>query len=46
MENALPDSDVGLPRQYCPVCETVIGAFPGGRDATCKNCGFKDPCCE
>lgn len=35
-----------VPTQPCPNCGEVIGALPGGRDATCKNCGFKDPCCE
>jgi hypothetical protein len=30
----------------CPSCGllTLVG-MPGGRDAICKNCGFKDPCC-
>jgi uncharacterized paraquat-inducible protein A len=30
----------------CPECgmETIMG-MPGGKDATCKNCGYKDPCC-
>lgn len=39
-------SKTGLPRQFCPKCGEVIGAMPGGRDATCKICGYKDPCCE
>ena len=30
----------------CPSCnEMSIKEMPGGRDATCKNCGYKDPCC-
>lgn len=32
--------------QLCPVCKDIIGIMPGSRDATCKNCGYKDPCCE
>jgi len=30
----------------CPECglDTIKG-MPGGRDATCENCGYKDPCC-
>ncbi|CAN5206103.1 hypothetical protein BH09PAT2_BH09PAT2_08840 [soil metagenome] len=30
----------------CPSCGlTTIHGMPGGRDATCLNCGYKDPCC-
>ncbi|MDP4010791.1 MAG: hypothetical protein Q8P72_01015 [Candidatus Roizmanbacteria bacterium] len=30
----------------CPECGmNTIKGMPGGRDATCKNCGYKDPCC-
>ena len=30
----------------CPMCGlTTIKGMPGGRDATCTNCGYKDPCC-
>ena len=30
----------------CPECGMKsIKGMPGGRDATCKNCGYKDPCC-
>ncbi len=32
--------------QLCPVCKTHMGDMPGTRDAVCKNCGYKDPCCE
>jgi len=32
--------------QLCPVCKCKIGLMPGSRDAICKECGFKDPCCE
>lgn len=39
-------SILGFPLQDCPKCNETIGAFPEGRDATCVNCGFKDPCCE
>ncbi|GIW63402.1 MAG: hypothetical protein KatS3mg091_204 [Patescibacteria group bacterium] len=35
-----------IPLQRCPVCSSFISALPGTRDAVCKNCGFKDPCCE
>ena len=35
-----------LRTQLCPVCKTPMGDMPGSRDAVCKNCGFKDPCCE
>ena len=30
----------------CPSCEfeTLMG-MPGGKDSTCRNCGYKDPCC-
>lgn len=37
------------PRVYnirpCPYCETEMYGMPGGRDAVCNNCGFKEPCC-
>ena len=36
----------GVPLQQCPKCNVVMSALPGTRDAVCKNCGFKDPCCE
>ncbi len=30
----------------CPECgQKTIKGMPGGRDATCTNCGYKDPCC-
>ena len=32
--------------QPCPRCGTLIGAIAGSKEAICKNCGFKDPCCE
>jgi len=32
--------------QPCPVCKNAMGDMPGSRDAYCKNCGYKDPCCE
>jgi len=35
-----------IPLQNCPLCGEKISALPGTRDAICKNCGFKDPCCE
>jgi len=31
----------------CPRCFLVtIKGMPGGRDSTCYNCGYKDPCCD
>lgn len=37
------------PRIYfvrkCPACQTEIFGMPGGADAYCHNCGYKDPCC-
>lgn len=36
----------GLRLQKCPHCKTPMGDMPGSRDAVCKNCGYKDPCCE
>ncbi len=32
--------------QDCPACNLPIGIMPGSRDAVCKNCGYKEPCCE
>jgi len=32
--------------QKCPMCGYKIGIVAGSFDAVCKNCGFKDPCCE
>ena len=32
--------------QPCPQCGEAIGLVAGSKDAICKNCGFKDPCCE
>ncbi|MFO0704316.1 MAG: hypothetical protein U0525_06415 [Patescibacteria group bacterium] len=30
----------------CPNCnEKSIKGMRGGPDSTCKNCGYKDPCC-
>lgn len=34
------------PTQPCPMCGTPIGTVAGSKEAICKNCGFKDPCCE
>lgn len=30
----------------CPGCNGTIFGMPGGRDAHCHNCGYKDPCCS
>lgn len=35
-----------IPTQKCPLCGRKISALPGTRDAVCRNCGYKDPCCE
>ncbi len=32
--------------QKCPCCGFLIGVIAGSKEAICKNCGFKDPCCE
>lgn len=32
--------------QDCPNCGNMIGAQAGSKEAICKNCGYKDPCCE
>lgn len=30
----------------CPECGLVtLKGMPGGKDAICDNCGYKDPCC-
>jgi len=36
----------GVRGQLCPECKAPISDMPGTRDAICKNCGYKDPCCE
>lgn len=33
-------------KQKCPKCGKHIGVLAGSLDAICKNCGYKDPCCE
>jgi ribosomal protein L32 len=33
-------------KQKCPNCGHLIGVVAGSKEAICKNCGFKDPCCE
>ena len=35
-----------LSNQPCPECGHSMGDMPGSRDAVCKVCGYKDPCCE
>lgn len=32
--------------QDCPKCGRKIGVLAGSPDAICRNCGWKDPCCE
>jgi hypothetical protein len=29
----------------CPQCSHAMYGMPGGHDAHCANCGYKDPCC-
>jgi predicted RNA-binding Zn-ribbon protein involved in translation (DUF1610 family) len=33
-------------KQPCPQCGYLIGNIAGSKEAICRNCGFKDPCCE
>lgn len=37
---------INIPLQSCLLCGEKISVLPGTHDALCKNCGFKDPCCE
>ena len=49
MKNTYGDSAVNMRKMLvrpCPNCEEKIGIVAGSRDAICKNCGYKDPCCE
>jgi hypothetical protein len=32
--------------QPCPQCGSLISNINGTKDAVCRLCGFKDPCCE
>lgn len=32
--------------RMCPFCGEHIFGMPGGRDAFCSVCGYKDPCCS
>jgi hypothetical protein len=43
-ENILPLERMWNGR-HCPQCGIVTYGMPGGRDAHCINCGYKDPCC-
>lgn len=38
--------EVKTEKQKCPNCGEPIGVVAGSKEAICKNCGFKDPCCE
>jgi NADH pyrophosphatase NudC (nudix superfamily) len=31
--------------QPCPQCGYPMSDLKGGREAICRNCGFKDSCC-
>jgi hypothetical protein len=46
LEKETNRSGFGIPLQNCPKCQSIISALPGSRDSVCKNCGYKDPCCE
>ena len=37
---------INIRGQLCIICKTPMSDMPGTRDATCHNCGYKDPCCE
>lgn len=37
---------VNSSKQKCPKCKNAIGILAGSIDSICKNCGYKDPCCE
>lgn len=41
-----PKPEIFLTTQDCPKCGFIIGVLAGSVDAICKNCGYKDPCCE
>lgn len=40
------NASIRIEKQLCPVCGHEIGVVAGSKEAICKNCGFKDPCCE
>lgn len=48
MDVVIPENKYrkGLRLQNCPSCDNLMGDMPGSRDAYCKTCGYKDPCCE
>jgi hypothetical protein len=31
--------------QPCPVCGFPMVAIAGSKQAICRNCGYKEPCC-
>ncbi len=31
--------------QECPNCDNEMVGIAGRKDAICKNCGYKEPCC-
>ena len=33
-------------KQECLVCGYDVGVVAGSKGAICRNCGYKDPCCE
>lgn len=45
-ESRLAQSTDNKKFQPCPQCGESIGIVPGSKEAVCKSCGFKDPCCE
>ena len=45
-KNNLDDFISKNEKRACPECGLMtISGMPGGRDATCSNGGYKDPCC-
>jgi hypothetical protein len=40
MSDALPPN-----YQACPQCDYPMVAIAGSKQAICRNCGYKEPCC-
>jgi hypothetical protein len=40
MSEALPPN-----YQACPQCDYPMVAIAGSKQAICRNCGYKEPCC-
>ncbi|HZU04599.1 MAG TPA: hypothetical protein VFB73_01355 [Chloroflexota bacterium] len=37
--------EAALPLEPCPVCGFPMPAIAGSKQAICRNCGYKEPCC-